>query len=66
MAIGALPEQVQDTPFEAVPWSEDTECAALQAFDIGLMPLADALKKIAIEPLTTTYDKFTDDIQTTS
>ena len=27
---------------------------------------ADALKKIAIEPLTTTYDKFTDDMQTTS
>jgi tripartite-type tricarboxylate transporter receptor subunit TctC len=26
----------------------------------------DALKKISIEPLTTTYDKFTDDMQTTS
>jgi len=27
---------------------------------------SDALKKIAIEPLTTTYDKFTDDMKTTS
>jgi hypothetical protein len=27
---------------------------------------ADALRKIAIEPLATTYDKFTDDMQVTS
>jgi tripartite-type tricarboxylate transporter receptor subunit TctC len=35
--------------------------------DIVAMPeFADALKKIAIEPLATTYDKFTDDMQVTS
>lgn len=35
--------------------------------DIVTTPeFADALRKIAIEPLTTTYDKFTDDMQTTS
>jgi tripartite-type tricarboxylate transporter receptor subunit TctC len=35
--------------------------------DIVATPeFADALRKIAIEPLATTYDKFTDDMQTTS
>ncbi|WP_197076455.1 glycosyltransferase family 4 protein [Luteimonas sp. FCS-9] len=40
VAVGARPDQVQGTPFEAVPWSEASEVAALHGFDIGIMPLA--------------------------
>lgn len=42
MAIGARPDQVAGTPFQAQEWREDTEVAQLQRFDIGIMPLPDA------------------------
>lgn len=41
VAIGARSDQVANTPFEPVPWSEDGEVSALQALDIGVMPLPD-------------------------
>ena len=41
VAIGARPDQVAGTPFEAVGWQEDTEVQQLQLFDIGIMPLPD-------------------------
>ena len=42
VAIGARPDQVAGTPFQAVEWREDTEVMQLQRFDIGIMPLPDA------------------------
>ena len=39
IAIGARPDQVSGTPFEAWPWSEPTEVSMLYQFDIGIMPL---------------------------
>lgn len=42
VAVGARPDQVEGTPFEAAPWSEDGEVASLRSFDIGIMPLPDA------------------------
>jgi glycosyltransferase involved in cell wall biosynthesis len=42
VAIGARPDQLSGTPFEAWPWNEATEVALLQRFDIGIMPLPDA------------------------
>lgn len=42
VAIGARPDQVAGTVFEAIPWSEQTEVAELQKLDIGIMPLPDA------------------------
>ena len=42
VAIGARPDQLVGTPFQAEPWHEDTEVAQLQHFDIGIMPLPDA------------------------
>ncbi|MEN1925794.1 glycosyltransferase family 4 protein [Luteimonas qiangzhengi] len=42
VAIGARPDQVQGTPFEAWEWREDTEAALLRELDIGVMPLPDA------------------------
>jgi glycosyltransferase involved in cell wall biosynthesis len=42
VAIGARPDQVADTPFEPLAWTEDTEVASIQSFDIGIMPLPDA------------------------
>lgn len=42
VAVGARPDQVEGTPFEALPWSEEGEVASLRAFDIGIMPLPDA------------------------
>lgn len=42
VAIGARPEQVLGTPFEACQWQEQTEVAQLQGLDIGIMPLADS------------------------
>ena len=41
VAIGARPDQVQGTPFQAVPWSESREVEMLKGFDIGIMPLPD-------------------------
>lgn len=41
VAIGARPDQLEGTPFEARPWSESTEVAQLQEIDIGIMPLRD-------------------------
>ncbi len=43
VAIGANPSQLQDLPIEVRPWSEDTEAAEIQQFDIGIMPLHDDL-----------------------
>lgn len=42
VAIGARPDQVAGTPFQALEWHEDTEVAQLRRFDIGIMPLPDA------------------------
>lgn len=42
LAIGARPEQLAGSAFEAVPWSEETEVADLRALDIGIMPLDDS------------------------
>ncbi len=41
IAIGARPDQVINTPFQAVPWTEETEASLLQTLDIGIMPLPD-------------------------
>lgn len=41
VAVGARPDQVQGTPFEAREWHEHTEVAQLREFDIGIMPLPD-------------------------
>lgn len=41
VAVGARPDQVAGTPFEAVAWSEAQEAALVASFDIGLMPLPD-------------------------
>ena len=42
VAIGARPDQVAGTPFQAIEWTEDTEVARLQQLDVGIMPLPDA------------------------
>lgn len=42
VAVGARPDQVVGTPFEAQPWSEASEYQTLRRFDIGIMPLPDA------------------------
>ncbi len=42
VAIGARPDQLEGTPFQASAWREDNEVAQLQGFDIGIMPLPDA------------------------
>jgi hypothetical protein len=39
VAVGANRDQVQGTPFEAIPWAESTEVELLRSFDIGIMPL---------------------------
>jgi glycosyltransferase involved in cell wall biosynthesis len=41
IAIGANSSQLHDLPIEIRPWSEDTEAADIQQFDIGIMPLPD-------------------------
>lgn len=41
IAIGARPDQVAGTPFEARPWSEESEVAQLGSLDVGIMPLPD-------------------------
>lgn len=41
IAIGARDDQVSNTPFKPLPWTEATEVSLLQAIDIGIMPLPD-------------------------
>ena len=41
VAIGARLDQVQGTPFEALPWTEQSEYSSLRSLDIGIMPLPD-------------------------
>src|SRR5579871_1037522 len=40
--IGSGPIDLGDVPLEIRPWSEDTEAADINAFDVGIMPLPDA------------------------
>lgn len=42
VAVGARPDQLVRTPFQAEEWREDTEVMQLRRFDIGIMPLPDA------------------------
>jgi glycosyltransferase involved in cell wall biosynthesis len=42
VAVGARPDQVAGTPFEAVAWSEAEEVSLVASFDIGIMPLQDS------------------------
>lgn len=39
--IGAEPVPRLEMPFEYLPWSEETEIAAINGMDVGLMPLPD-------------------------
>lgn len=39
--VGAQLKPDSEGPFDYVPWSEDREVAAIQAMDIGIMPLID-------------------------
>jgi glycosyltransferase involved in cell wall biosynthesis len=41
MVMANKPPQFAQTKFQFVPWSEQTEVAALQQIDIGIMPLPD-------------------------
>jgi len=41
VAVGANPAQLRDFPIEVRPWSEDSEVAEIQLFNIGIMPLPD-------------------------
>lgn len=41
VAIGARPDQVDGSPFEALPWTEASEVQLLRSIDIGVMPLVD-------------------------
>lgn len=43
IAIGPKPAQFLNMPVEVRPWSEETEVAEIQQFDIGIMPLSDSL-----------------------
>ena len=42
VAVGANAADFEGTPVEAWPWSEDSEVASIQQFDIGIMPLVDS------------------------
>ena len=39
--VGAVENPLQDIPVDIRPWSEETEVASIQSFDVGIMPLAD-------------------------
>lgn len=39
--IGAKPQPKTETPFEFLPWSEETEVSLIKGMDVGLMPLPD-------------------------
>lgn len=41
-AVGASARRFDGTIVEVIPWQEETEIAAIQSFDIGIMPLPDA------------------------
>lgn len=41
VAVGANPAQLEPLPFAVQPWTEASEVAAIQQFDIGIMPLPD-------------------------
>src|SRR5205807_236821 len=41
MVVGAGPVTLDSVPIEARPWSEATEVAELERFDVGIMPLPD-------------------------
>jgi glycosyltransferase involved in cell wall biosynthesis len=41
VAIGARPDQLEGTLFQACEWNENSEVAQLGLFDIGVMPLPD-------------------------
>lgn len=43
VAVGAQVKQFAHLPVEVKPWSENTEVAEIQKFDIGVMPLTDSL-----------------------
>jgi glycosyltransferase involved in cell wall biosynthesis len=43
VAVGANSEHWADLPIEIRPWTEGTEVAEIQQFDIGIMPLPDEL-----------------------
>jgi glycosyltransferase involved in cell wall biosynthesis len=40
--VGAAQTRLEGIPVEIRTWSEDTEVADIQSFDVGIMPLADA------------------------
>jgi glycosyltransferase involved in cell wall biosynthesis len=42
VAVGAGAQDVERTPIEVRSWSESTEVADLQSFDVGIMPLSDS------------------------
>ncbi|RMF23823.1 MAG: glycosyltransferase, partial [Cyanobacteria bacterium J083] len=42
VAIGAANMQLEGVPLEIKPWSESTEVAEMQKFDVGIMPLIDS------------------------
>lgn len=42
VAVGANERDFRNSPVETQPWSEDTEVASIQQFDIGIMPLQDS------------------------
>jgi glycosyltransferase involved in cell wall biosynthesis len=39
--VGSGPVKLADVPVEILPWTEDSEVAAIQNFDVGIMPLPD-------------------------
>lgn len=41
-AVGAAQDVTSSATLDIKPWSEDTEVAAIQSMDIGIMPLADS------------------------
>lgn len=43
VAIGPKAEQFQFLPVVVKPWTEDSEVAEIQQFDIGIMPLSESL-----------------------
>lgn len=42
VAVGARDEDFLGTPIEVWPWSEGSEVASIQQFDVGIMPLNDS------------------------